>query len=135
MERYTDVKIFYIVFDKAHTRYWFRGLVHPKFQHVHLLTATGDGRTLMVNPMSHCLAVREYDNSIVDIVHQEINQHCTAVLQFTVYYGALYRPAIFEPISCVSVCKRVLGIRRRLLTPYQLYKELLKAGALAIKPY
>ena len=89
----------------------------------------------MVNSFAHVMAIREYPNTLDDILQQELLQNPTAILQMVVHYGSHYRPGFIEPLTCVSVAKRILGIRRRLLTPKQLYHELIRAGALVIKPY
>lgn len=133
MERYTDSQTWLIVFDKTYglkRRWW----LHRDFQHVHLIRDNRDF-CLMVNSFAHVMAVKEYPNSLVDIVQQEIAQNPTAILQYTVHYGSHYKPAPIELLTCVSVAKRILGIRNRLVTPKQLYHELLKAGAEVIKPY
>lgn len=134
MERYTDSQTYYIVFDKAlglKRRWW----LHREFQHVHLLRDNRDF-CLMINSMAHVMAVKEYPNTLEDILQQEILQNPTAILQRIIHYGACYKPSNIEILTCVSVAKRVLGIRNRwVLTPRQLYKELLRSGALTIKPY
>ncbi len=136
MERFTETQIWYIVFDVVHgVKPWWLPFVHERFQHVLLCKEALEG-SVVVNPMSHVLSVRHYPNSIVNIVGQEIDAKPTAVLQYAVHYGAHYKPAPLEIITCVTTAKRILGIRNRwIVTPYQLYKELLRAGAIALKPY
>lgn len=135
MERHTEVQTWYVCFDISHAFSWWTIFLHHKFQHIILFKESASGGTIMLNPMSQLLAIKEYDNSIVNIINQEATQGTTAILQYTVYAGAHYRDWIVEPLTCVSVAKKVLGFRRRLITPYGLYKELLRAGAIAIKPY
>lgn len=133
MERFTDSQTWLVVFDRCYglkRRWW----LHPAFQHVHLLRDNRD-QCLMVNSFAHVMAIREYPNTLEDILQQELLQNPTAILQYTIHYGSHYRPGFIEPLTCVSVAKRILGIRRRLLTPKQLYHELIRAGALVIKPY
>jgi hypothetical protein len=89
----------------------------------------------MVSSMAHVIAIREYPNSVFDIVQQEVAQDCTAVLQYTVHYGAHYKHAPLDILQCVSVTKRILGITTRCITPKSLYHELIRAGAIVIKPY
>jgi hypothetical protein len=131
MERYTDNQTWYIIFDKSYTkrRWW----LHKDFQHVHLVRDNRDF-ALMVNSFAHVMAVREYPNSLEDFIAQELSFNPTAILQLTVHYGSHYRPAPIELLTCVSVAKRLLGIRHG-KTPKQLYHELIKAGALVIKGY
>lgn len=81
------------------------------------------------------MAIREYPNTLEDIIAQELAQNPTAILMMTVHYGSHYKLMPLELLTCVSVAKRVLGIRSRLITPKGLYHELIKAGAVIIKPY
>lgn len=108
--------------------------MHRDFQHVHLVRGS-NGKALMINPFVHVMAIREYDNTIESFLLQEAEQNPTAILQLTVHYGSHYKPAPMELLTCVSVAKRILGIRNRLITPKALYHELIKAGAIIIKPY
>jgi hypothetical protein len=135
MERFTDNQTWYVVFDRNYGGLkWWHCFMNPKFRHVHLLKENR-GHCLMVNSFAHVMAVREYPNSIVDIIQQELAQNPTAILQYTVHYGSHYKQSYIEPLTCVSVVKRILGIRSRLLTPKALYHELIRAGATVIKPY
>lgn len=134
MERFMESQTWIVVFDKCHGRDWWTRFLHPKFQHVHMLRDNRD-YCLMVNCFSHVLAVREYPNTLEDIVKQETLQNPTAILQYTVHYSSHYKKGYIEPLTCVSLAKRLLGIRSRLITPKALYHELIKAGAIVIKPY
>lgn len=135
MERYTDSQTWYVVFDRSYSGLkWFHLFLHPKFRHVHLLRDNRDF-CLMVNSFAHVMAVREYPNTLEDIIQQELAQNPTAILSYTVHYHSHYKPAFIEPLTCVTVAKRILGIRSRLQTPKQLYHEMIKAGATVIKPY
>lgn len=135
MERFTDSQTWLIIFDQCHgTRRWWHWFLHPKFMHVHLVRDCFDG-CITIAPLIHVFAVKEYENSLLDMIQQESARNPTAILQFTTHYGSHYKPAFIEPLTCVSVAKRILGIRSRLFTPKQLYHELIRAGALVIKPY
>lgn len=134
MERYTESQTWVIVFDRCYGNHWWKFLLHPAFQHVHLVKDNRD-YALMVNSFQHVMAIKEYPNTLESFLTQEIQQNPTAILQYTVHYGAHYKPGYIEPLTCVSVAKRLLGIRSRLLTPKALYHELIKAGAIIIKPY
>ena len=134
MERYTDSQTYYVVFDRAHSKHWISLFLHPRFQHVHLLRDNRDF-CLLINSFAHCMAIREYPNTLEDILFQEAEPRPTPILQMTVHYGSIYKPAPIELLTCVSVAKRLLGIRTRCLTPRGLYKEMIKAGATVIIPY
>ena len=135
MERYTDSQTWYAIFDRSHGgRTWWKLFLHPAFQHVHLVRDNRD-YSLAVNSFRHVMAVREYPNTIEDFLQQELAQNPTAILQMTVHYGSYYKECPIDILSCVSVAKRLLGIHSRLLTPKQLYHEMIRAGATVIKPY
>ena len=134
-ERYTDSQAWYVIFDRTRRgNKWWEWFLHRDFQHVHAVRELGDS-TLMVNSFLHCMAIRQYPCSIFNFIQQELAQDPTAVLMYTVHYGAHYKPMPFDMISCVSVIKRLLCVRSRLITPKQLYHELVRAGATVIKPY
>lgn len=136
MERYADSQTWYAVFDRSYGGFkWWHCFLHPKFRHVHLFRENR-GNTLVVNSFHHVMAVREYPNSLMDYMQQELAQNPTAILQLTVHYGSHYKSSPIEPITCVSVAKRLLGIRSRwVMTPKQLYHEMIKAGAVVLKAY
>lgn len=134
IERFTDSQTWFCIFDRNYGGLkWWHLFLHPKFRHVYMVRDNRDF-ALVVNSLAHVMAVREYPNTLEDYMQQELAQNPTAVLQLTVHYGSHYRPAPLELLTCVSVAKRLLGIRRG-KTPKQLYHELIKAGALVIKPY
>ena len=136
MERYTDSQTWYCVFDKAYgLKKWWQRFLHKDFQHVHLIRDNRD-YCLMVNSMQHVMAVREYPNTLEDILAQEIEQSPSAILMMTVHYGSHYKHMPLEPLTCVTVAKRLLGINARAVqTPRSLYCEMLKAGATVIKGF
>jgi hypothetical protein len=135
LERFTETQNWVVVFDRSYGRAWWKVFLHPRFQHVHCLRETADGRTLMVSSMAHVMCVREYPNSLFDIVQQELGQNPTAILQYLVHYGSSYKHAPIDFLTCVSVVKRLLGITTGVNTPKQLYHELIRAGATVIKPF
>lgn len=119
-ERFTDSLTWYVCFDD--TEQWHGRLLKPKFGHVRLFLETG-GKYIMFDQMWHCFAFRVYDDLPA----------CTHVLLKVVHYGEHYKRMPLEPLTCVTFAKRVLCIRNRWIqTPYQLYKELIKAGAFVI---
>lgn len=135
LERYTDSQTWYVIFDRSTgTRKWWSWFLHRDFQHVHVVRECGDS-TLMINSFLHCMAAKEYPCDIFNFMQQELAQDPTAVLMITVHYGAHYKPMPLDLLTCVSVVKRLLCIRSRAITPMQLYRELLRAGATVVKPH
>lgn len=134
MERFVEAQTWVIMFGPSMSglRWWH--LVLPRqFRHVSLARDI-NGKCLSVNPLAHVMAIKEYDETLLEFVQRQA-PYSTAILQYTVFYGAHYRPACIEPLTCVSMAKRLLGIRKRLVTPKGLYRELLRAGALTLKPW
>ena len=135
MERLTDPQTWYVVLDRSHEgRGWWKPFLHKQFQHVILYCDMG-GFIIQYNPLSHATAIMKHEISMEALLLHEVQRGVTAILSYTVYYGAIYKRAYIEPYTCVSAAKRLLGIRSRLFTPKALYHELIRAGALVIKPY
>lgn len=134
MERFTDSQTWVIMFSPSTSGLkWWHLLLHRQFRHVLLLREI-NGKCVVVNALAHVMAVKEYDMTVFEAMQRE-HGNVTAILQYTVHYGAHYLPARIEPLTCVSVAKRLLGIRSRLITPKALYHELIRAGAIVLKPY
>jgi hypothetical protein len=134
MERFCDSQTWIVIFDKTYgCREWWHWFMKPEFRHVHAVRDC-EGRALMVNSFSHVLGVKLYDMTLESYVEQELALTPTAILSYTVHYGAHYKNAPIEFLHCVSVVKRLLGLRGWFITPEGLYKEMLRAGALVIKP-
>lgn len=134
MQRFRDSQTWFIIFSRSLNPRWYSRLLHKDFQHVHLWRATGEG-SLAVNQLSHCLAIRHVPDSIESIIEQELAYKPTAVLVHTVHYSSHYKLLHPEIHTCISTVKRILCMRGMFFTPKGLYKELLKAGAEAIKAW
>lgn len=136
MERFKDIQTYYVIFDKALGGVkWWHYFLNKDFRHIFLMRSLDSGNTLVINPMIHVISLKEYPNTITNMVSQESAQNATAILQYTVHYSSYYKPAPLELLTCVSVAKRVLGLQNRILTPKRLYHELIKAGAIVLKPF
>lgn len=133
MERYTDSITWYVVFDKCYARRWWSYFLHKDFGHVHLWRQA-QNQSIMINLLSHAMCVRHCDQTIEQAIENELAHGCTAILSHTVHYSAFYKPRPLEPITCVSVAKRLLCISKP-ITPKQLYHEMIEAGATIIKPF
>jgi hypothetical protein len=128
MERFTDSQTWFAVFDGSTERRWWNLFLHERWRHVLLWRQLDDG-VLCINPLSHVLAVRHYTGAVEHYIGQEIEQKCSAVLSLTVHYSMVYERQLLDWVSCVSIAKRILGIRKRVITPKGLHKAMLKAGA------
>lgn len=127
MERFTDSRTWYVCFTPSHTKRWWNLFLNTQFQHVMLLTEV-EGGVLCVNPLVHCMAIKIYPGEVKNYISG-------IVLSRTVHYGMLYDKMPLMPMTCTTVASRVLGIKKRILTPKKLYDELIKAGANVIIPH
>lgn len=106
---------------------------------MYLLSDAGPKGTLKFEPLIWGTAVTYWDVPLDDVVMQHaLLERTTAVLAFTVDYNRM--PDWYVPrgvYNCVSACKSVLGLQRTrfVLTPFQLYKWLLKNYAIPAKAY
>lgn len=135
MERFKDSQTWYVVFDTSTSGNWWTRLLKKEFRHV-LLWREIEGGCICINPLAHVFAVQYYANAkLDDMIRQELEQGCTAILSQTVHYSSFYHIQPIEPFTCVTVAKRMLGIRKRIITPFALYREMVKMGATIIKPF
>lgn len=135
MQYFDEIQSWIIVFDNAaaHEKRWWHYFPF-KMGHVYLLRDV-NGSTLMLNPLEWGLAVRHENIDISEAV-QHYAANAQAILSFTSDYRRNVAPVRRGFITCVSLCKAVLGLKNcRSITPFQLYKWLLKRGAIIIKPY
>lgn len=128
MERFTESQTWFVVFDGSTERRWWNLFLAKDWRHVLLWRQAEEG-VICINPLSHVMAVRWMPGKVEHYIQQEIEQQCTAVLSLTVHYSMVYDKQLLDWVSCVSIAKRILGIRKRVVTPYGLYKAMLKAGA------
>lgn len=112
----------WIVAFSADAPKWWQRFLRDGFKHVRLFKQEG-GIYYMFDPLYHAFVFTDYS---------ELPSNHTYLVK-VVHYSEHYKPMPIEPLTCVSFAKRVLCIRDRwIITPYQLYKELLKAGAFVI---
>lgn len=128
MERYTASQTWYVVFDRTTQRKWWSLFLDRDYGHVSLWLGCDDG-CVWVNPLSHCVAIKRFESPVEEMLRQEAEQKPTAILARTVNYGMLWKPRLAEPLTCVSVAKRVLGVGGFVFTPKQLHRKLLTIGA------
>lgn len=134
-EYFDEVQSWLIVFDKGQSeqkRWWH--LLPLRMGHVFLLREAGSG-VLMLNPVEWGLAVRYESISLIDAA-QHYGANAQAILSYTCDYRRNVLPVRRGVITCVSIVKAVLGLRKcRAVTPFGLYRQLLKRGAFVVKPF
>jgi hypothetical protein len=116
--------------DTANETRWWHRFVRPGFRHC--LAFGFDGRCwLQVDCMLNLLDVRSFAEAEMTLVLEILASHHARIL--AVHRARpVSRPVPRFPIYCVSTIKHLLGTRSRALTPWQLYRSLLRQGAVAI---
>jgi hypothetical protein len=127
MERFTDSQTWYVCFQPSGARRWWNLFLNTPFQHVMLLTEV-EGGVLCINSLAHAFAVKIYPNKIEELISG-------IVLSRTVHYSMIYEKMPLMPLTCVAIACRILGIRKRIMTPKGLYDELIKSGCNVIIPH
>lgn len=114
----------FVVFSGDTEIRWLKAFLKPGFRHCFLIFRQG-GQWVSFDPLAHRTEIR---------IHGDLPEgfdlpgwlaeggHILAPARLT---EPPARPAPFMPFTCVEAVKRVLGIhRRRILTPWQLYRYL-----------
>ena len=111
---------YYIVFTSSN--HWLFKWCKEGFQHVRAFKPYANV-LISINPQISHVDVQLYENtvSIEDIVGQPctIVEYCTKINPVQINSSLGYN-------TCIDTVKRLLGIRGIILTPYQLYKRLIK---------
>lgn len=125
---------YYIVFDKryVHKCRWWHYVLDKRFNHCFLLAKASHTQTLMINPLHWGIVHNIYDMTIEQSLEHFTNAGATAILQYKVEVKINNRWHLRGLYSCVTIAKSIINSRRLAITPKQLYKALLKDGALKI---
>lgn len=110
---------------------WYHVFTEPGWRHCFCFGRSSQGLWIVYDPLSaHArMAVLPNDEAIMDYVHvwRSIG---TRFLRFESQRVHLF--ARLRPIYCVTCVKHVLGIRGFALTPRQLYRLLIRRGAVPV---
>lgn len=116
---------YFIVFEDSPKRRWFTRYLKPGFTHCYLMYKSVNGLMwVIINPMwSHC------DVDVRTLETFPSAQDYAGEYAIVVKFNATINPdqtvAQLSFMSCVDFIKRFIGLARwRVITPYQLYKEL-----------
>lgn len=121
---------YYILFMEPDVPAWWMAKMKKGFRHCGLLKNLSEGLYIYLENL--------YDNLHTDLCFMDLNaiqEHTGAII---VEYEC-ERPDVrmnhLEPITCVTVIKKTLGIADiRIQTPYQLFKHLLRNGGKIWEP-
>lgn len=114
----------YVVFtplDVTKPKHWWNYFINNEYAHVRAFTDMGE-YWLTVDPLyshTHIALV----NKKVDLLGKALSDSRVVLVENLIKENAI--PKIL-PFSCVSVVKSLLGIHDYSITPFQLYKNLLR---------
>tara|TARA_A200000159_G_scaffold59245_1_gene54776 strand:- start:1156 stop:1566 length:411 start_codon:yes stop_codon:yes gene_type:complete len=131
MERVTKIEWYIIFTDQEVGPHWLHFLLKKGFYHCYLFRQIGD-YVYYANPRLSNIDTKIYQGMSIDQLADDLrSQPNTKILKFKYpfdFNNQMFNTWNLVP-TCVSVVKMFLGIRARAQTPYQLYKHLLKKGA------
>lgn len=121
----------FVVFSGETEIRWLKFCLKPGFRHCFLIFQDL-GQWVSFDPLAHRTEIRVHADLPEDFDLPGWLVEGGHVLVRTQFFEPPARPAPFMPITCVESVKRVLGLhRRRILTPWQLYRYLSSAAASA----
>lgn len=122
-------RFFYIIFDRRRGSLKFWHLFTSKgYDHIYLLTEL-EKTTLVINPLAGGCDINEWPCTI-DVALSIIPKDAKSILKYKINHKKLscYTPCGI--MSCISYSKYMLGVKGLFtFSPYHLYKQLLKQGA------
>ncbi|WP_207460172.1 hypothetical protein [Azospirillum sp. SYSU D00513] len=126
VNRRADVPAALVAFSGEAALWWLR-LLRPGFRHC--FVALNDGRRwIVLDPLAPFTEVTVLDVPPGYDLPGWFRAHGLTVAPAAVRRG-LTRPAPWAPFTCVEAVKRVLGLHApTVLTPWQLYRHLTRAG-------
>jgi hypothetical protein len=119
-----------VFLDTVNEPRWWHRFVKPGFRHC--LAFGFDGRCwLQVDCLLNTLDIHSYAAAEMPLVLEILASHEARIL------AVRRQPPVSRPtprllLYCVSSVKHLLAVRTRAATPWQLYKALLRKGAVAI---
>lgn len=133
------IRTYYVVFDKKRHafRRWWQLFTGKTFFHCFLITPINDNSCVKIEPLLGGIDVTVMPIPVEQYVAAFAEGDVTAIVSYTVNTVNLDGHSQRGLISCVSLAKALLWLKksRLTLTPFQLYKLLLKKGGVPIKAY
>ncbi|MGB4057447.1 MAG: hypothetical protein WBK77_05130 [Alphaproteobacteria bacterium] len=122
-ENFTALPKAWVVFSGHAELPWLK-ILRPGFRHCFALLNDGE-RWITVDPLSNYTDINVHDFPSGFDLPSWIGERGLIVIRAHIRRTA--DPAPWMPYSCVEAVKRILGLHARLiLTPWQLYRHLLK---------
>lgn len=141
MSYFDKTLTYYVVFRPIiwERKAWWNLFTKKEFSHVFLVKPLNDNQCLLIDTMRNFTIIDTIDEPVSSYLVKCQQAGATAILQTFTHYGRVpLRRYEYGSGYCVSFVKSVLALydARRVITPFQLYKKLLKLeDTLAIKPY
>lgn len=126
-------RLFWVVFEDRMHQSWnfWHVFLRPGFYHCWLMTQCLTG-SVMVHPLRNTWALehslKEPHEIAQELVEHPEHRYRVLVIDRSTRFAYSLRGVI----TCVSVVKAALGLRGLSLTPYQLYQQLLRLGAVEV---
>jgi hypothetical protein len=123
----SEVHEWYVVFGEFFEKQsrW-HIFTRPGWRHVLAFGWSGD-RWIIVDPMSHRMGVMAVEGKQLDEMIVGFGLMNAKILRMK--RAGIHRLRAWEPLYCVSVIKHLLGLDGFALTPEQLYRLMLRRGA------
>jgi hypothetical protein len=111
---------------------WWQRPLRPGFRHCFALRAEGGDRTLVADHLGARLVIELLRVPLVDAL-ANLRRQLGALILAANEPATPLRPRVRGPMSCVEMCKALLGIRACwIVTPRQLWRHLRARGARVI---
>lgn len=137
LNKFDDINHWVILFKprKKMTRWW-HPFVRHDFNHVVMLLDIPDKGSLMVEALDWGVAVR-FEPYDIDKCIEYYGSDATAIVSYIANHAYNVDPVPRGVYTCVSLAKAMMGLRKCLfvITPFQLYKFLLKNNCVVLKYY
>ncbi len=137
MQKFDDVNHWVVIFNPRYqNKRWWHPFVRKDFNHVVMLYDTAGHGTMVIEALEWGIAIRHEPKDIAECM-EYYGSHATAIVSYIANHAYNVDPVTRGVFTCVSLCKAVLGLRKCffVITPFQLYKFLLKQNSVVLKYY
>lgn len=134
---FDEIQQWYVVFSKRRVPrcYFWHWLLKPEFSHLYLVREAPDGNAMLIDPLKWGVAVQFTETPIDDYL-LGVSPHATAVLGYIADYRRIFNFVPRGFYTCVTMVKAVLGLKTMTLTPFGVYRHLLRNPLTSVvKPY
>ena len=137
IQKFDDINHWIVIFNpRKENKRWWHPFVNNRFNHVVMLYDIPDVGTVVMEALEWGIAVRFEPHSIEKCI-EYYGSDATAIVSYISNHAYNVDPIPRGIYTCVSMCKAFLGLRKCffVITPFQLYKFLLKQNSVVLKYY